>query len=378
MPANRNNDLSRFDAIQIPRELRLLAQWVVYRIEFRDGKATKVPYRSDGRGKAKSDTRATWSTFEASALACVHDDTLAGVGFVFDAADPYVGIDLDHCVEDGTLAPWALEIVRDIWSYTEWSRSGDGVHIIVRANLIGHGNKKAVRGAKRPDAAIEMYDSGRYFVMTGNRYAEGFIDIVPQQIRVDALQAKYLARPTAVAAKAVAPARIIASDCDLLERARAARNGVAFVALFERGDTSGNSGDHSAADLALCSTLAFWTGRDAARIDRLFRCSRLMREKWDVRHSSDGRTYGQMTMDTAIAGCRAVYEPNSVRTAPSLEHRLVTPDAIRSALMIEVEHFRKVFRLPPEAPLSVAHINGIRSRVGRRLGVSFSLVAVPA
>lgn len=371
-------ELQRFDPLRIPHELRLLPQWVVFRIEQRDGKATKVPYRVDGRVKAKSDTRATWSTFEAASQACELDETLAGVGFVFATDDPYVGIDLDHCVEDGELAPWAREIVRDLWSYTEWSRSGDGVHIIVRAKLAGRGNKKAVSGAKRADAAIEMYDSGRYFVMTGNRYADGFIDIVPQQTEVDALQAKYLARPVAVRVPTFAPARVIASNCDLLERARAARNGAAFVALFERGDTSENSGDHSAADLALCSTLAFWTGRDAARIDRLFRCSRLMREKWDVRHSSDGRTYGQMTMDTAIAGCRDVYDPTSVRTTPSVEHRLVTPDTVRSALMIEVEHFRKVFRLPPEAPLSVAHINGIRSRVGRRLGVSFSPVAVPA
>ena len=103
-------ELQRFDPLRIPRELRLLPQWVVFRIEQRDGKATKVPYRVDGRVKAKSDTRATWSKFEAASLACELDETLAGVGFVFATDDPYVGIDLDHCVEDGELAPWVIAI----------------------------------------------------------------------------------------------------------------------------------------------------------------------------------------------------------------------------------------------------------------------------
>jgi len=41
--------------------------------------------------------------------------------------------------------------------------------------------------------------------------------------------------------------------------------------------------DHSRADLALCGMLAFWCGGDPERIDRLFRRSDLMREKWDRR-----------------------------------------------------------------------------------------------
>ena len=33
--------------------------------------------------------------------------------------------------------------------------------------------------------------------------------------------------------------------------------------------------------MALCALLAFWTGKDTARMDRLFRRSGLMRPKWD-------------------------------------------------------------------------------------------------
>jgi hypothetical protein len=57
--------------------------------------------------------------------------------------------------------------------------------------------------------------------------------------------------------------------------------------------------------------LAFWTGRDAARVDHLFRQSGLMRPKWDQKHFSDGRTYGQATVDKAVRECRESYEPRA-------------------------------------------------------------------
>ena len=263
---------SSFNALRVPRELRELRQWVVYRIELRDNgteiKETKVPYRADGRGKASSTWLASWSSFSDALAAHGADATIDGIGFVFTAGDPYTGVDLDHCIENAEIAPWALKIVRDLWSFTEWSRSGDGLHIIVRANLPGSGNKRPVIGAGRSDAAIEMYNRGRYFVVTGNRLADGFTDIESRQTCVDEIHAKYLARPAASAPLAVVPGHAIPSDCNLLERARAARNGAMFTALFDRGDTTSHAGDHSSADAALCAMLAFWTGRDASRIDR--------------------------------------------------------------------------------------------------------------
>ncbi len=95
-------------------------------------------------------------------------------------------------------------------------------------------------------------------------------------------------------------------DATLLDKARTARNGSEFAALWA-GDLSAHGGDHSGADLALCNLLAFWTDLDAQRIDRLFRQSGLMRDKWDKPHFSDGRTYGQATIDKAIADSRETY-----------------------------------------------------------------------
>jgi hypothetical protein len=97
-------------------------------------------------------------------------------------------------------------------------------------------------------------------------------------------------------------------DFDLIERARRAGNGNKFRALWD-GDDGLHGGDTSAADLALCGILAFWTGKDARRIDRIFRMSRRWRDKWDAKHFANGDTYGAGTIATAIKGCREVYDP---------------------------------------------------------------------
>ncbi len=107
-----------------------------------------------------------------------------------------------------------------------------------------------------------------------------------------------------------APSNASDEDDDrLLARARAAENGVKFAALFDHGDTSAYAGDASRADLALCDHLKFWFGHDPGRIDRVFRRSKLFRDKWDERHYGDGRTYGQGTIDKALADGGEVYQP---------------------------------------------------------------------
>jgi hypothetical protein len=97
------------------------------------------------------------------------------------------------------------------------------------------------------------------------------------------------------------------SDNELIQRAMAAQNGSAFVELWY-GGTSGYGDDWSSSDLALCNKLAFWTGRDASRMDTLFRQSALMRGKWD-RAARTGETYGEGTIREAIASCSEVYDP---------------------------------------------------------------------
>ena len=93
----------------------------------------------------------------------------------------------------------------------------------------------------------------------------------------------------------------------LLQLAKSSKNGAAFTALWN-GALEGYSSP-SEADLALCSYLAFWTGRDASKMDTMFRQSGLMRDKWDRQQS--GTTYGAITIQKAIEHCREIYTPKA-------------------------------------------------------------------
>jgi putative DNA primase/helicase len=141
----------------ILEELRRRTQFVVYKLEERGSKTTKIPYIAGGVGKASSTNSETWRTFE-EARDALRTGRYDGIGFVFSSGDPYAGVDLDHCRDPktGALEEWAAEIVRDLDGYTEISPSGKGVHIIVRGKAP---NKK--RGK------VEAYSSERFFTMTG-------------------------------------------------------------------------------------------------------------------------------------------------------------------------------------------------------------------
>jgi len=104
------------------------------------------------------------------------------------------------------------------------------------------------------------------------------------------------------------------SDSDLWDKMFSnAKNGNAIRDLYN-GNIAGHA-SQSEADMALCGHLAFYTGRDAVKMDSMFKQSSLYREKWDKIHDPAGRrTYGQMTIDKAIANCTKTYNPDYNRT----------------------------------------------------------------
>ncbi len=206
-------------------------------------------------------------------------------------ADPYTGVDLDHCrSHGGGLEPRAAEVVKRLNSYTEWSPSGEGIHVLVKASLQDRSGRRS--------HGIEIYSSGRYFTITGNQ-----LDGTPNTIEdrraeiLDLIAALDKANHTRVAEFSRPQAPITQTDEELIRRAQQARNGAKFERLWT-GDLSDYGGDHSRADAALCSLLAYYTNGDAARIDRLFRSSGLYRPKWD--RPTAGSTYGWITIQAAL------------------------------------------------------------------------------
>lgn len=167
-------------------ELRQLAQWVAWRYGSRNGELTKIPVTPHGDElvNASSTNPATWGTYEqATRYAKAH--ALAGAGFVFSENDPYCGIDLDDCLEDGRLAPWALEIIEALATYCEVSPSGTGVKLWGRGRLPGNGLNAG---------DVELYDHGRYFTWTGRRLAGTPETINDCQTAVTALYERTRAR----------------------------------------------------------------------------------------------------------------------------------------------------------------------------------------
>ncbi|MBX3322231.1 MAG: hypothetical protein KF757_04500 [Phycisphaeraceae bacterium] len=296
----------------IPAALSERAQWVCWKYINRGGKQTKCPFSARGGGRADSTDPATWASFD-EAVAAWKTGGYAGIGYVFAGDDPFCGIDLDDCIDEtGTIVSAAREIIDSLNSYTEVSPSGRGVKVFLAGRKPdGVGCKsKAIAGFKE----TEVYDRDRFFTVTGQRVLDTPTEVEERQAALDALCMRLWPKKQKPSVNGTLVAAGFGGDDEaLIKRASEAKNGDRFNTLWA-GDTSLHADDASGADQALCNLLAFWTGKDAARIDRLFRRSGLFREKWDERRGA--RTYGQMTIERAIADCRETYSPRR-RAAPS-------------------------------------------------------------
>src|ERR1700730_9669252 len=143
----------------IPGDMREARRWVVWNLETRHGKPTKVPYQAVCPTTCASSTDATtWSAFDTAQMALA-DGKADGLGFVL--GDGYAGVDLDACrdPEIGMISAQAQTIVDESASYAEISPSGTGVHVLLRAKLRLGGRRRG---------HVEIYADGRYFTVTGH------------------------------------------------------------------------------------------------------------------------------------------------------------------------------------------------------------------
>ena len=275
------------DVSRIPEELKKIPKWVVWRYESRklkDGiKYTKPPYHPTGRKADPTDPK-DWSTFE-EVEAALDTGKWHGAGLVLDGQDGLVGWDMDHVIDpkSGEITSWADQLISEIDSYTEISPSGEGIRVIAIGSIPQQGKKVSMPGG----TALECYSNARYITVTGQS--------MPGRTKVKQSDCETPWK------------RWLAADPQIKKALRSER-----VAKLMAGDLSDFSGDHSAADLALCQALVKKLGGDREKIDQAFRTSGLYRTKWDERHSSDGRTYGEMTIDKAIEG--ADFQPSSPLT----------------------------------------------------------------
>lgn len=281
-------------------ELEGYDQWVIWEIE--GGK--KVPLNPKNGFNASPTNPATWASYE-STRAAFEEHGYEGVGFVFTEDDPFCGIDLDGCIDPdtGEIADWASEIIDALDTYTEISPSGTGLHLFIRGSKPG----TTCRRGK-----IEIYDKHRFLTITGRSLTDKPVE--ERQIELDDLYERVFGNASHRESREIdskehehSGGGDTLSDNELLSKARASKTGGKFTRLFDHGDCNGYK-SASEADQALAGYLAFWTGKDADRIETLMRRSQLQRNKW-----TENRDYLSKTITKAVENCNAVYDPKSYR-----------------------------------------------------------------
>src|SRR5262249_20590556 len=149
-----------------------------------------------------------------------------GVGFVFTEEDTFCGVDLDDALDaDGRLKEWADELVAALGTYTEVSPSGTGGKLVLRGRLVDKGRKKEYE-----DGEVEMYDQGRYFVVTGHALDWTPPEVLDQQPALEDVHRKVFGPAKADAPPSNPPscnghaARPL-TDEEVIAKATAAENG---------------------------------------------------------------------------------------------------------------------------------------------------------
>lgn len=311
---------AKVNFVNIPQELKANASFCVWRYEKRSGMKTKVPYNPRTRALARVNDPTTFADF-ASAMKAYAMGGWDGIGF--RVSEGIGAIDIDHCIrEDGTLndvAASVLGIFTD--AYFEKSPSGSGLRGFFRLSP-DFAYDKTVFYVNNRKHGLEMYLPGttqRFVTVTGDVYKPGGVSRDDEALQT--VLDSFMKRAKPITGSAIEACSYL-NDDQVIAHASNSENGEKFKALYE-GRWEEGYDSRSDADMALVSILAFWCGNVEEQIDRLFRASGLMRDKWD-RRTGDA-TYGQITIRNAVSSNTAIYMP--VRDASTADEDFTNLDS---------------------------------------------------
>lgn len=281
----------------VPQGLEQYKQFINWRLvpdRKKPGKFKKLPCDIAGN-VIDAHNPAFWLT-AAEAATSMH-----GLAFVFTRNDPFWFLDLDHALVNGQwseLAKWCLNFFPGC--AVEISHSGEGLH------LFGYGSHVLPpdHGCKNVRLGVELYTDGRFVALTGTQRAgSAFIDYSDRMASFVA-QAELTSREmveddgdeydgevdpayTGPADDGVLIAMMCGSKGSLKTMFGAnihpkelwEANEDALAAAFSPGEPrpDGRRFDWSSADASLLWHLSFWTGRDEARMMRIFEQWKLYR-----------------------------------------------------------------------------------------------------
>ena len=240
------------------------------------------------------------------------------VAYVLNAEDPFTIVDFDNVGSNGSFSDEAKQIVEDLDTYTEISRSGTGLHAVCVGTRLP---ERQIKGVLDNHGEIEVFDSNQYVVLTGDQFREyGIIASDMSSTGDDRcplldIQRKYLKKMDEPVEPDSSTSSFDLTDGSDSSAGIDVKEIYRTLEEFDKGGSSkageildqwqSQSGSDlqftsgSEADLSFVSNLAFWCREDAKLIDRCFRRSKRMRAKWDEVHYTDGRTYGEGTIQLA-------------------------------------------------------------------------------
>lgn len=290
----------------IPQELKYDGLWCCWK-KTENG---KVPYDAVRGTLAKTNDKTTFYSYKTilnhSSKYIKYDGEkqLGGIGLgIFNG---FSAIDIDHCIDSfGNISDMAKEIIDYCQSYTEKSPSGTGIRIIFKTDFTDFDKK--IYYTNNSKIGLEVYIEGftnKFVTMTGNVILSCDIAKVDIKYILD----KYMAKAPSKVSKAQ-PVETKVDIKDFLERDSKLND-------LWYGQAPGDHSNESELDLALCSKLAFYLGKNADAMNNAFVSSPYFeskdtkhKDKWLVRED-----YRENTIQKAIDSCTAVYDPNNKNT----------------------------------------------------------------
>jgi hypothetical protein len=298
----------------IPPELKARCSWLCWRFSKApnsQGKFGKVPYGVTDR-PVNFTNRREWLPLD-TAMRQYERGKYDGIGLVL--GDGLCGLDEDHCIEAGAVSEEAARHIKLLNSYAELSVSGDGVHVLAYG-VVPPGRSK--------EGNHELYGGKRYFVVTGQKLADapGVIEHRESELlqlntlifgtteqNRESIACKDNACPKSPTVAVPKPAPITQGGRGR-ELSDEAIKALVMQDPVARRYWSGcpKGVNHSEADFALACKLAFYSGRDLAQMERLFRQSGLAsRAKANTRRG--GVDYIRYNLQRACEKQAKTWEP---------------------------------------------------------------------
>ena len=261
---------------RIPSSLQAKRIWLPFKSSPRPaGGVNKIPHNRQGR-PAKYTDPSTWMSYE-EAVQQASRAGYSGVGIMLHKELGVMGIDFDHCLVNGELKPQIEQWVLDLNTYTELSFGGDGLHAIAFGRLSWKANRK-------DSAGVEMYTTGRYFVVTGRQMTGTPNEVMPAEDAIDVIHGQVFGNEPVETVDTTTPYYTEGREGELSSEslfpddtvmAALRRNAVARR-YFDGSVVNVNA---SSADWDLARSLAFFCHGDLAQMRRLFMKSSLVGEK---------------------------------------------------------------------------------------------------